>query len=174
MAVNDQNGLALQALQSPYFKQRYKNTWEATNGQQSGGVITDGTEATDLDVTQFQTVDQPVTGTPTVGLANADGNSTALLSNAALNAKANQDAAGWFGVSPGSSTSKFGSTMSGVGAGVQGLAALGSLYYQGKNYGLQKEAAQLERDKYKRAVAADDRATANKKAFASAVGGTYA
>lgn len=81
---------------------------------------------------------------------------------------------GWFDVGDGASTSKFGSTAAGVGSVIEGLAGLGSLYYQNKDYKLKKEAAELEKDKYARAVKADDRAVENRKAFANAVGGTYA
>lgn len=76
-----------------------------------------------------------------------------------------------FDVAPGAQTSKFASTLSGFGAGVQGLAALGSMYYQGKNYKLQKEAADLEKDRYNRAVKADKASTTNKQKFAANVGG---
>lgn len=76
-----------------------------------------------------------------------------------------------FDVAPGAQTSKFASTLSGFGAGVQGLAALGSMYYQGKNYKLQKDAAELEKDRYSRAVKADKASTENKQKFAANVGG---
>lgn len=78
---------------------------------------------------------------------------------------------GIFDVAPGAQTSKFASTLGGIGSGVQGLAALGSMYYQGKNYKLQKEAAELEKDRYNRAVKADKAATENKQKFAANVGG---
>ena len=78
---------------------------------------------------------------------------------------------GIFDVAPGAQTSKFASTLGGIGSGVQGLAALGSMYYQGKNYKLQKEAAELEKDRYNRAVKADKASTENKQKFAANVGG---
>lgn len=77
---------------------------------------------------------------------------------------------GWFDVAPGSQTSKFGSTMSGIGAGIQGLTGLGSLYYENKKYGLQKQAAELEKDKYARAVKADKSDQANKALMARNAG----
>lgn len=77
---------------------------------------------------------------------------------------------GWFDVAPGSQTSKFGSTMSGIGAGIQGLTGLGSLYYENKKYGLQKQAAELEKDKYARAVKADKSDQANKALMAKNAG----
>lgn len=77
---------------------------------------------------------------------------------------------GWFDVPEGSQTSKFGSTMSGIGAGIQGLTGLGALYYENKKYGLQKQAAELEKDKYARAVKADKSDQANKALMAKNAG----
>jgi hypothetical protein len=76
-----------------------------------------------------------------------------------------------FDVAPGAQTSKFASVLAGFGAGVSGLAALGSMYYAGKNYKLQKEEADLEKDRYARAVKADKAATSNMQTFASNLGG---
>jgi len=77
---------------------------------------------------------------------------------------------GWFGVGD-KGTSKFSSTMGGIGAGVGALSGLGSMYLGMKNYKLAKEANELEKDKYNRLIKEDEAADANKAKFAENVGG---
>lgn len=62
--------------------------------------------------------------------------------------------------------SKFGSTMSGIGQGVQAVTGLGSLYLANKNYQLQKDQANYLKGR-------DAQNDARLAVFAKNVGGTY-
>ena len=75
-----------------------------------------------------------------------------------------------FDVPLGAQTSRFGSTMSGINAGIQGITGLGSLYYENKSYGLKKDEAEMKKDQYARAVKADEADQANKALMARNAG----
>ena len=172
----------------------------AVNGGADNSLVTNGFDASNIAVTGGTTSTSSVAApakivtpvAPTVGLAagnglgdygyftGTDGVTTGLSKEAFSVAedagtsgvsRTRPPEQGIFDVAPGAQTSKFASTLGGIGSGVQGLAALGSMYYQGKNYKLQKEAAELEKDRYNRAVKADKAATENKQKFAANVGG---
>ena len=180
------------ALRKPKYLWE-QNTYGAQDSGLSGGIdnnlINTGYDASNVAVTGNTTaapVVRPVTGSlASGGLGNygyftdANGNATGMSEDAYRAAESvgtqglskNTESQSMFDVAPGAQTSKFASTLGGVGAGVQGLASLGSMYYAGKNYKLQKEAAELEKDKYARAVKADKADSANKQKFAANVGG---
>lgn len=179
------------ALRKPKYLWE-QNTYGVQDSGLSGGIdnnlINTEYDASNVAVTGKTTaapVVRPVTGSlASGGLGNygyfkdANGNYIGMSEDAyrAAESAGTQDLSknteqGWFDVAPGAQTSKFASTVSGFGAGVEGLAALGSMYYAGKNYKLQKEAAELEKDKYARAVKADKSDAANKQKFAANVGG---
>lgn len=176
------------------------NTQQPQDGGLTGGIdsnlISSGYDASNVAITGSTVatpqvasaqVARPATGglASSGGLGNygyftdANGNATGMSEDAYRAAESvgtqdlskNTESQSMFDVAPGAQTSKFASTVSGFGAGVQGLAALGSMYYAGKNYKLQKEAAELEKDKYARAVKADKADSANKQKFAANVGG---
>lgn len=170
------------ALRKPKYLWE-QNAYGVQDSGLSGGIdnnlINTGYDASNVAVTGNTTAaPQAVAPAPVAGLAANSGTGWTnqqyvadQMKQADPNAGTPPKESGWFDVAPGAQTSKFASTLSGFGAGVQGLAALGSMYYQGKNYKLQKEAADLEKDRYARAVKADKAATSNKQAFASNVGG---
>lgn len=185
MAENNMNlGLAQNstALRKPKYLWE-QNTYGVQDSGLSGGIdnnlINTGYDASNVAVTGNTTAaPQAVALAPAAGLAANSGTGWTnqqyvadQMKQADPNAGTPPKEQGWFDVAPGAQTSKFASTLSGFGAGVQGLAALGSMYYQGKNYKLQKEAADLEKDRYSRAVKADKASTANKEKFAANVGG---
>lgn len=171
------------ALRKPKYLWE-QNTYGVQDSGLSGGIdnnlINTGYDASNLAVTGNTTAaPQAVAPSPAAGLAANSGTGWTNQQyvadqmkqadpNAGTPPKTEQ---GWFDVAPGAQTSKFASTLGGIGAGVQGLASLGSMYYAGKNYKLQKEAAELEKDKYARAVKADKADSANKQKFAANVGG---
>ena len=171
------------ALRKPKYLWE-QNTYGVQDSGLSGGIdnnlINTGYDASNVAITGNTTAaPQAVTPVATPGLAANSGTGWTNQQyvadqmkqadpNAGTPPKTEQ---GWFDVAPGAQTSKFASTLGGIGAGVQGLASLGSMYYQGKNYKLQKEAADLEKDRYNRAVKADKASTANKEKFAANVGG---
>lgn len=163
------------------WEQGYYNTQQdnVVNGGADSSLVTNGFDASNIAVTG-NTVAKPVTAAPVAGLAANSGTGwTNEQYVADQMGKVDPNAGtppppaeqGWFDVAPGAQTSKFASTLGGIGSGVQGLAALGSMYYGSKNYKLQKEAAELEKDRYNRAVKADKAATENKQKFAANVGG---
>lgn len=151
----------------------------AVNGGADSSLVTNGFDASNIAVTG-NTVAKPVTAAPVAGLAANSGTGwTNEQYVADQMGKVDPNAGtppppaeqGWFDVAPGAQTSKFASTLGGFGAGVQGLAALGSMYYAGKKNKLEKQAFELEKDKYARAVKADKADAANKQKFAANVGG---
>lgn len=181
------------ALRKPKYLWE-QNAYGVQDSGLSGGIdnnlLNTGYDASNVAVTGNTTaapVVRPVTGSlaSSGGLGNygyftdANGNATGMSEDAYRAAESvgtqglskNTESQSMFDVAPGAQTSKFASTLGGIGAGVQGLASLGSMYYQGKNYKLQKEAADLEKDRYNRAVKADKASTANKEKFAANVGG---
>lgn len=169
------------ALRKPKYLWE-QNTYGVQDSGLSGGIdnnlINTGYDASNVAVTGNTTATPPVALSPAAGLAANSGTGWTnqqyvadQMNKVDPNANTPPKEQGWFDVAPGAQTSKFASTLSGFGAGVQGLAALGSMYYQGKNYKLQKEAADLEKDRYSRAVKADKASTANKEKFAANVGG---
>ena len=185
MAENNMNlGLAQNstALRKPKYLWE-QNTYGVQDSGLSGGIdnnlINTGYDASNVAVTGNTTAaPQAVAPAPVAGLAANSGTGWTnqqyvadQMKQADPNAGTPPKEQGWFDVAPGAQTSKFASTLSGFGAGVQGLAALGSMYYAGKNYKLQKDAAELEKDRYSRAVKADKADSANKQKFAANVGG---
>lgn len=185
MAENNMNlGLAQNstALRKPKYLWE-QNAYGVQDSGLSGGIdnnlINTGYDASNVAVTGNTTAaPQAVAPAPVAGLAANSGTGWTnqqyvadQMKQADPNAGTPPKEQGWFDVAPGAQTSKFASTLSGFGAGVQGLAALGSMYYQGKNYKLQKDAAELEKDRYSRAVKADKASTENKQKFAANVGG---
>lgn len=180
------------ALRKPKYLWE-QNTYGVQDSGLSGGIdnnlINTGYDASNVAVTGNTTaapVVRPVTGSLASGglgsygyFTDANGNATGMSEDAYRAAESvgtqglskNTESQSMFDVAPGAQTSKFASTLGGIGAGVQGLASLGSMYYQGKNYKLQKEAADLEKDRYNRAVKADKASTTNKQKFAANVGG---
>lgn len=170
------------ALRKPKYLWE-QNAYGVQDSGLSGGIdnnlINTGYDASNVAVTGNTTAaPQAVAPAPVAGLAANSGIGWTNQQYVADQMKQADPNAGtppkeqdWFDVAPGAQTSKFASTLSRFGAGVQGLASLGSMYYQGKNYKLQKEAADLEKDRYNRAVKADKASTANKEKFAANVGG---
>ena len=186
------------ALRKPKYLWE-QNTYGVQDSGLSGGIdnnlINTGYDASNVAVTGNTTAAPqvaPVARLATAGglassgglgnygyFTDANGNATGMSEDAYKAAESVgtqglskvEESKSMFDVAPGAQTSKFASTLSGFGAGVQGLAALGSMYYQGKNYKLQKEAADLEKDRYNRAVKADKASTENKQKFAANVGG---
>lgn len=195
-----QNSLAIKKPKYVWEQNSY-NTQQgnAVNGGADSSLVTNGFDASNIAVTGGTTPStvvapvKPVTPVAsTVGLAagnglgdygyftGTDGVTTGMSKEAFRVAedagtsglsRTSTPEQGIFDVAPGAQTSKFASALGGIGSGVQGLAALGSMYYQGKNYKLQKEAAELEKDRYNRAVKADKSSTENKQKFAANVGG---
>lgn len=184
---NMNNGLAQNSMVMMKPKSRWQtsvlNTQQPQDGGLTGGIdsnlISSGYDASNVAITgSTVAAPQAVAPAPAAGLAANSGTGWTnqqyvadQMKQADPNAGTPPNEQGWFDVAPGAQTSKFASTLSGFGAGVQGLAALGSMYYAGKNYKLQKEAAELEKDKYARAVKADKADSANKQKFAANVGG---
>ena len=186
--TNVNNGLAQNSVVMLKPKSKWQNS--VLNAQQpqdyglAGGIdsnlINSGYDASNVAITGSTTATPQVAPVaPTSGLASRGGTGWTdqqYVADQMLKTDPNANTPpkteqGWFDVPEGAQTSKFASTLSGFGAGVQGLAALGSMYYAGKNYKLQKEAAELEKDKYARAVKADKADSANKQKFAANVGG---